>query len=57
MLGHESVRTIEKHYSPWVLARQTQLEADIVRALAHDPVALIDSKGTQKVRGEHEVLN
>jgi integrase len=57
LLGHRSVRITEKHYNPWVRSRQEQLEADIERALAHDPVALIESKGTQKVRGENEVLN
>jgi integrase/recombinase XerD len=57
LLGHRSVRITEKHYNPWVRSRQEQLEADIERALAHDPVALIESKGTQKVRSENEVLN
>jgi hypothetical protein len=27
LLGHASVRVTEKHYSPWVKARQEQLEA------------------------------
>jgi len=27
-LGHQSVRITEKHYAPWVRARQEQLEAD-----------------------------
>jgi integrase/recombinase XerD len=57
LLGHRSVRITEKNYNPWVVARQAQLEADIERALARDPVALIESKGTQKVRGQNEVLN
>ena len=26
MLGHASIRTTEKHYAPWVQARQKQLE-------------------------------
>jgi integrase/recombinase XerD len=30
LLGHQSVKITEKHYSPWVLARQEQLE-DTVR--------------------------
>ena len=29
MLGHEDVRTTQRHYAPWVLARQQQLEADM----------------------------
>jgi integrase/recombinase XerD len=29
MLGHQSVGVTEKHYAPWVRARQDQLEADV----------------------------
>jgi site-specific recombinase XerD len=29
LLGHSSVKTTQKHYSPWVKARQEQLEADL----------------------------
>jgi hypothetical protein len=58
LLGqHRSVRITEKHYNPWVRSRQEQLEADIENALAKDPVALIELKGTQRVRGEREVFN
>lgn len=32
LLGHQSVRITEKHYAPWVRARQEQLEADLKRA-------------------------
>ncbi len=31
LLGHQSVRITEKHYAPWVRARQEQLEADFRR--------------------------
>ena len=31
LLGHQSVRITEKHYAPWVRARQEQLEADVRR--------------------------
>jgi integrase len=31
LLGHSSIRVTEKHYSPWVKARQTRLE-ELVRA-------------------------
>jgi hypothetical protein len=31
LLGHQSVRITEKHYTPWVKARQEQLEADVRR--------------------------
>ena len=29
LLGHQSVRVTERHYSPWVKARQEQLEAAV----------------------------
>lgn len=38
LLGHQSVRITEKHYSPWVRARQEQLEADVRRTWPeHEP--------------------
>jgi hypothetical protein len=38
LLGHHSVRVTEKHYSPWVRARQEQLEADVRRTWhTHEP--------------------
>src|ERR1019366_6435591 len=39
LLGHSSVKITERHYSPWVQARQTQLESDLVRAWRNDPIA------------------
>jgi integrase/recombinase XerD len=30
-LGHSSIKVTERHYSPWVRARQEQLEADVRR--------------------------
>ncbi len=37
-LGHQSVRITEKHYAPWVRARQEQLEADFRRTWqTHEP--------------------
>jgi integrase len=32
LLGHSSIKVTEKHYSPWVRARQEQLEADVKRS-------------------------
>jgi integrase/recombinase XerD len=32
LLGHRSIKITERHYSPWVKARQDQLEADVRRA-------------------------
>jgi integrase len=31
LLGHQSTRITERHYSPWVRSRQEQLEADVRR--------------------------
>jgi integrase len=33
LLGHSSVKVTEKHYSPWVAARQQQLETSTLRSL------------------------
>jgi integrase/recombinase XerD len=52
LLGHQSVKITEKHYAPWVHARQAQLEADVKRAWSDDPVAVAQSKGTKKVHLE-----
>jgi integrase len=29
LLGHASVKITERHYAPWVKARQEQLEAEV----------------------------
>jgi integrase len=43
LLGHASVRVTEKHYSPWVRARQDQLEKSVQAAWQlspeHNPAA------------------
>ena len=57
LLGHSSVRITEKHYSPWVRARQERLDADLERAWAKDPVAFSQTKGTPEVHGKHEAVN
>jgi integrase len=31
LLGHSNIKVTEKHYSPWVRARQEQSEADVRR--------------------------
>src|SRR2546430_13646359 len=36
--SHQSVRITEKHYAPWIRARQEQLEADVRRTWqTHEP--------------------
>ena len=39
LLGHSSVKITERHYAPWVQARQVQLESDLVQAWRNDPIA------------------
>lgn len=39
LLGHTSVRMTEKHYAPWIRARQQQLDEQVLQAWAVDPVA------------------
>jgi integrase/recombinase XerD len=34
LLGHASIRTTERHYAPWVRARQEQLEQSVAKAHA-----------------------
>jgi site-specific recombinase XerD len=35
LLGHTSIKVTERHYAPWVKARQDQLEADVKRTWAN----------------------
>ena len=57
LLGHSSVKVTEKHYSPWVRARQEQLEADVRRTWGEDPLVLSETKGTKKVHSRVEAVN
>jgi integrase len=57
LLGHQSVRITEKHYSPWVRSRQEQLEADLENAWRRDPLVLLETKGTPEVHGNAERVN
>ena len=57
LLGHSSVKVTEKHYSPWVRARQEQLEADVRRTWGEDPLMLSETKGTPEVHERIEAVN
>lgn len=57
LLGHQSVRITERHYSPWVRSRQEQLEQDLQHAWSQDPVALMQSKGTPEVHEKSRRIN
>ena len=37
LLGHTSIKVTERHYAPWVKARQDMLEADVKRTWAVGP--------------------
>ena len=37
LLGHASIKITERHYAPWVKARQEQLEADVQAYLGESP--------------------
>jgi integrase/recombinase XerD len=39
LLGHQNIRVTEKHYAPWVRARQEQLEDDVRRTWNADSLA------------------
>jgi hypothetical protein len=54
---HQSTRITEKHYSPWVRSRQEQLEEDLRRSWEHDPVSLMETKGTPEVHEKNERIN
>lgn len=43
LLGHSSIKVTEKHYSPWIQARQEQAEADVRRSWQCDPLFLMES--------------
>jgi len=57
LLGHHSVRVTERHYNPWVHARQQQLEADLERVWARDPICLNEDEVTRRLRGNPEAVN
>jgi integrase/recombinase XerD len=57
LLGHQSVKVTEKYYSAWTEARQRQVEADLERAWARDPIVLLETKGTQELHGKTEAVN
>lgn len=55
LLGHSSIKVTEKHYSPWVKARQDQLDASVTRSWEDDPLIVHQqppTKGTPEVHGK-----
>ena len=49
LLGHSSIKVTEKYYSPWVAARQEQLEADVRRIWAAYAETGGDVRGAQNI--------
>ena len=56
LLGHQSIRITEKHYSPWTRSRQEQIEADLAAAWKMDP-ALTQTKVTQGSHQKPAIVN
>jgi integrase/recombinase XerD len=54
LLGHSSIRITERHYSPWVRARQEQLERDVRSTWAQ---AGVSDEGTSEVHGANNRPN
>jgi integrase len=62
LLGHQSVKITEKHYSPWIRERQEQAEADVRRTWSQDPIALMmepvpAAMGTYRAHGKKQPIN
>lgn len=57
LLRHHSTKITERHYSPWVLARQEQLESDVRKSWSSDFIVLTETKGTPDVHGKKEAAN
>ncbi|HTU48514.1 MAG TPA: site-specific integrase [Bryobacteraceae bacterium] len=49
LLGHKSVKITEKHYAPWVKARQEQLEQNVRKAWAGNLTTIESAKKEAKV--------
>jgi len=54
LLGHASVKITEKHYSPWVKARQDQLAASVRNAWV--PLGAIPPKTPQRSKAKLVLL-
>jgi integrase/recombinase XerD len=57
LLGHQSVKVTERHYTPWLRAGQEQVEADIRRTWNADAEAAIETKGAREVHAGNQRPN
>jgi len=55
LLGHSNIKITQKYYSPWVRDRQLQLEADLERAWARDPVVQTQGEMSDLSRGQGKI--
>jgi integrase len=46
LLGHSSIKMTERHYSPWVKARQDQMEANVIQSWTGDPLLVVQQPQT-----------
>ena len=49
LLGHDGIRVTQRHYAPWTLSRQEQVEADLQRAWDRDPIVLLETNSKTKI--------
>lgn len=57
LLGHRSIRITERHYSPWVVARQAALDAEVAAAWARDPMVQVFELRRAGDSGKERVAN
>jgi integrase/recombinase XerD len=57
LLGHQSVKVTERFYAAWTEVRQRQVEADLERAWARDPIVRLEMNDTQPLRSKTEAVN
>jgi len=56
LLGHTNSKITEKHYSPWIRARQEQLEADVRKVWGENPLMLSSASNVAR-NGESQHIN
>jgi integrase/recombinase XerD len=57
LLGHNSLKTTEKHYAPWLRKQRELAEAEVERTWAQDPIALLESQRTPEVHGKRSNMS
>jgi integrase/recombinase XerD len=57
LLGHCSIKVTERHYAPWVKARQEQMEANVIRSWQKDPLIVVQRRQVELKVGEQQMVN